>query len=173
MTTTRPSPGYRVTPFTMRTETFRSESLAPASPLSRPLRAASGGGLRPALTAAASGAAVNHRNENAIASASHSTPTTMSKACPDQSFPLTTTSPYKPGLRCRDWARIWPLARSSVRFGMANRMFKTGVSRDQVSLLPARVEDYVGGDNPVRAIEAFVATLDLERLGFGHAGSGG
>ncbi|MCK1729742.1 transposase, partial [Bradyrhizobium sp. 142] len=56
---------------------------------------------------------------------------------------------------------------------MANRMFKTGVSRDQVSLLPARVEDYVGGDNPVRAIEAFVATLDLERLGFGHAGSGG
>jgi transposase len=56
---------------------------------------------------------------------------------------------------------------------MTNRTFKTGVSRDQASFLPPRVEDYVGGDNPVRAIEAFVAALDLGRLGFGHAGSGG
>lgn len=56
---------------------------------------------------------------------------------------------------------------------MTNRTFKTGISRDQVSLLPARVEDYVGRDSPVRAIDAFVAALDLERLGFGHAGSGG
>ncbi|MET4323803.1 transposase [Bradyrhizobium sp. RT5a] len=56
---------------------------------------------------------------------------------------------------------------------MTNRMFKTGVSRDQASFLPPRVEDYVAGDNPVRAIDAFVAALDLKRLGFGHAGSGG
>lgn len=56
---------------------------------------------------------------------------------------------------------------------MTNRTFKTGVSRDQVSLFPARVEDYVDRGNPVRAIEAFVAALDLGRLGFGHAGSGG
>jgi transposase len=55
---------------------------------------------------------------------------------------------------------------------MTNRIFKTGVSRDQTSLLPPRVEDYVDGDNPVRAIEAFVAALDLEQLGFRHAGSG-
>ena len=55
---------------------------------------------------------------------------------------------------------------------MTNRTFKTGVSREQTSLLPPRVEDYVDGDNPVRAIEAFVAALDLERLGFRHAGSG-
>jgi hypothetical protein len=34
-------------------------SLAPCSPPSRPLRAASGGGLRPALTAAARGAIRN------------------------------------------------------------------------------------------------------------------
>jgi transposase len=60
----------------------------------------------------------------------------------------------------------------SVRFGMTNRSFKTGVSRDQTSLLPPRVEDYVDGDNPVRAIEAFVAALDLKRLGFRHSGSG-
>ena len=38
--------------------------LAPASPPSRPLRAASGGGLRPALTVAASGAATIHRDES-------------------------------------------------------------------------------------------------------------
>ena len=60
-----------------------------------------------------------------------------------------------------------------VRFGMTNRTFKTGVSRDQVSLLPARLEDYVDRENPVRAIEAFVSGLDLKRLGFGHAGPGG
>ena len=56
---------------------------------------------------------------------------------------------------------------------MTNRTFKTGISRDQASFLPARVEDYVDCDNPVRAIEAFVAALDLGKLGFRHAGSGG
>jgi transposase len=56
---------------------------------------------------------------------------------------------------------------------MTNRIFKSGVSRDQTSFLPPRVEDYVDHDNPVRAIEAFVAALDLKRLGFGPAGSGG
>ncbi|QOZ44448.1 IS1182 family transposase [Bradyrhizobium sp. CCBAU 53340] len=53
---------------------------------------------------------------------------------------------------------------------MANRTFKTGESREQPSLLPARIEDYVGPDNPVRAIESFVHVLDLAKLGFRHAG---
>ena len=52
---------------------------------------------------------------------------------------------------------------------MTNRGFKAGASREQVSLLPPRVEDYVKPDNPVRVIEAYVAALDLVRLGFGHA----
>src|SRR6201987_4824431 len=52
---------------------------------------------------------------------------------------------------------------------MANRTFKTGESREQPSLLPPRIEDYVGPDNPVRAIESFVCALDLARLGFRHA----
>jgi transposase len=56
---------------------------------------------------------------------------------------------------------------------MPNHNFKTGVSRDQPSLLPPRVEDYVQRDNPVRAIEAFVDALDLEKLGFRHGGSAG
>lgn len=44
--------------------------------------------------------------------------------------------------------------------------FVRGLARDQVMLLPAAVEDYVGEDNPVRAIDAFVDSLDLMKLGF-------
>jgi transposase len=55
---------------------------------------------------------------------------------------------------------------------MTNQALKSGVSREQVSLLPARVEDYVDGDNPVRAIEVYVSKLDLTKLGFRHAGRG-
>jgi transposase len=56
---------------------------------------------------------------------------------------------------------------------MTNHLFKSGVSREQCSLLPPRVEDYVEADNPVRAIEAYVAALDLAELGFRHSGRGG
>lgn len=52
---------------------------------------------------------------------------------------------------------------------MTNRPFKSGTSRDQALLLPARVEDYVARDNPVRAIESYVGALDLAKLGFRHA----
>ena len=55
---------------------------------------------------------------------------------------------------------------------MTNRTFKIGESREQASLLPARIEDYVGADNPVRAIESFVCALDLAKLGFRHADRG-
>jgi transposase len=55
---------------------------------------------------------------------------------------------------------------------MTNRSYKTGPCREQLSLLPPRVEDYVARDNPVRAIEAYVCALDLEKLGFRHAGGG-
>ncbi|HEX7882390.1 MAG TPA: IS1182 family transposase [Afipia sp.] len=55
---------------------------------------------------------------------------------------------------------------------MTKRSYKSGPCRAQSSLLPPRVEDYVAGDNPVRAIEAYVGALDLEELGFRHAGGG-
>lgn len=55
---------------------------------------------------------------------------------------------------------------------MTNRTYKTGAAREQLSLLPARIEDYVEADNPVRAIEAYVGALDLEKLGFRHAEPG-
>jgi transposase len=55
---------------------------------------------------------------------------------------------------------------------MTNHMFKTGESREQTCLLPARIEDYVGPDNPVHAIESFVCALKLTKLGFRHADRG-
>ena len=36
-----------------------------------------------------------------------------------------------------------------------------GLERDQLLLLPEAVDDYVGSDNPVRFIDAFVDGLDL------------
>jgi transposase len=55
---------------------------------------------------------------------------------------------------------------------MMNRTFKSGESREQSCLLPARIEDYVEADNPVRAIDSFVGMLDLAKLGFQHAKRG-
>src|SRR5215831_8636550 len=56
---------------------------------------------------------------------------------------------------------------------MTNRTFKTGDCREQGMLLPPRMDDYVGPDNPVRAIDAYVCSLDLTQLGFTHADGGG
>jgi transposase len=52
---------------------------------------------------------------------------------------------------------------------MTNRTFKSGESREQPSLFPPRIEDYVGPNNPVRAIDSFVCAHDLAKLGFRHA----
>lgn len=50
--------------------------------------------------------------------------------------------------------------------------YKRGIPRGQTSLLPASVDDYVGQDNPVRVIDAFVDTLDMGQLQFTHANLG-
>lgn len=42
---------------------------------------------------------------------------------------------------------------------------KAGTERSQSLLLPERVEDYVGENNPVRFIDAFVGGLDLDAAG--------
>lgn len=46
------------------------------------------------------------------------------------------------------------------------KRFVEGEDRRQVALLPDCMDDYVGEDNPVRAVEAFVEELDLAGLGF-------
>jgi transposase len=42
----------------------------------------------------------------------------------------------------------------------------SGFDRDQLLLLPEAVDDYVGSDNPIRFIDAFVDGLDLVEAGF-------
>jgi hypothetical protein len=44
-----------------------------------------------------------------------------------------------------------------------------GLERDQMTLFPEALDDYVSQENPVRFIEAFVETLDLEEPGSTHA----
>ncbi|NIP13660.1 MAG: IS1182 family transposase [Pseudomonadales bacterium] len=44
-----------------------------------------------------------------------------------------------------------------------------GVDRDQGTLFPERLEDWVGEDNAVRVIDVFVDELDLRGLGFDRA----
>lgn len=45
----------------------------------------------------------------------------------------------------------------------------TGEEREQATWLPARLDDYVAADAPVRVIDAFVAQLKVMDLGFGRA----
>ena len=47
------------------------------------------------------------------------------------------------------------------------KRFVEGLDRDQSTLFPETLEDFVADDNPVRAVEAFVEGLDLGAVGFG------
>ena len=46
------------------------------------------------------------------------------------------------------------------------KRFIEGEDRSQVTLLPECLDDYIGEDNPVRVVDAFVEELDLRGLGF-------
>ena len=48
------------------------------------------------------------------------------------------------------------------------KRFIEGEKRHQTTLLPDRLEDYVGEDSPVRVVDVFVDELDLIDLGFGR-----
>ncbi len=50
-----------------------------------------------------------------------------------------------------------------------NDSYVDGVSRSQTFLLPKTIEEYVEPDNPIRFIDAYVNTLDMEKLGFTHS----
>ena len=47
--------------------------------------------------------------------------------------------------------------------------FISGADREQAVLFPEVLDDYIAPDNPVRLLDAFVAGLDLQALGFTHA----
>src|SRR3974390_3583457 len=44
--------------------------------------------------------------------------------------------------------------------------FVEGSDRSQVTLFPECLEDWIGGDNPVRVIDVLVEELDLGEIGF-------
>jgi transposase len=46
------------------------------------------------------------------------------------------------------------------------KIFIEGVGRNQTTLFPERLEDWVGEDNPIRVIDVFVDELNLFDLGF-------
>ena len=46
------------------------------------------------------------------------------------------------------------------------KRFIEGADRDQATLLPECLEDWIDEENPVRVIDAFVDELDLGNLGF-------
>ena len=41
-----------------------------------------------------------------------------------------------------------------------------GQNREQVTFLPECIEDMIGEDNPVRVIDAFVDSIDMNKVGF-------
>jgi transposase len=49
------------------------------------------------------------------------------------------------------------------------KRFIEGEDRSQVSLLPECLDDYIGQDNPVRVVDAFVEEIELRHLGFESA----
>jgi len=49
------------------------------------------------------------------------------------------------------------------------KRFIEGEDRNQATLLPEYLDDYIGEDNPVRAVDAFVEALDLKALAFESA----
>jgi transposase len=50
--------------------------------------------------------------------------------------------------------------------GWAMKRFVEGDDRTQGTLLPECLDDYIGEDNPIRVVDAFVEHLDLAGLGF-------
>ena len=60
-----------------------------------------------------------------------------------------------------------PFDRWAVGVCRSGRMnFLHGWAGQQAQLRPERLEDYLGPDNPVRFLAAFVAALDLRAAGF-------
>jgi hypothetical protein len=54
---------------------------------------------------------------------------------------------------------------------MSSRRYKIGKSRSQIDLLPPSLDEYVSSTNVVRAIDAYVDTLNLAQLGFSNTGN--
>lgn len=47
--------------------------------------------------------------------------------------------------------------------------FARGIHRDQLVMFPESLDEYIGDDNPVRFIDAFVESMDVQAVGFRRA----
>jgi hypothetical protein len=63
---------------------------------------------------------------------------------------------------------MWYFARG-ISGGTRVKRFVEGRDRAQLMLLPECLDDFVGEDNPVRVVDAFIEELDLAVLGFAGA----
>ena len=61
---------------------------------------------------------------------------------------------------------------NELHINMTSRRYKSVSNRQQISLLPPSIEDYVHETNPVRAIDAYVDSLDLAKQGFLNTAGG-
>jgi len=61
---------------------------------------------------------------------------------------------------------------NELHINMTSRRYKSVSNRQQISLLPPSIEDYVHETNSVRAIDAYVETLDLVKQGFQNTAGG-
>ena len=55
---------------------------------------------------------------------------------------------------------------------MTQRRYQPVLDRELSLLLSPSLEEYVSADNPVRAIDLWVRSLDLQQLGFRHTEAG-
>jgi transposase len=44
-----------------------------------------------------------------------------------------------------------------------------GLTREQITMFPEAIEDYITAENPVRFLDAFIDQLDTIKMGFCHA----
>src|SRR3990170_3349296 len=59
----------------------------------------------------------------------------------------------------------WP----SLSTGRSGMHYIQGSDRNQLTLFPEALDEYIAEDNPVRFLDAFVETLNLAVMDFGHA----
>ena len=47
--------------------------------------------------------------------------------------------------------------------------YKKGIPREQLTLFPEKIDDYIDQNNQIRFVDAFVNNLDLQELGFKYS----
>ena len=77
---------------------------------------------------------------------------------------------YRRQFRIKDACVCLRVSRSAY-YSWVKRMDRpdSDQDRNQLTLFPEALDDYISADNPVRFLDAFVGTLDIKALGFKNA----